>query len=125
MSAFNPFLRVVSDMMRRFGGDGTMLRIVNGTYDPDTSTMMPAETTYPIRAMIFDYIPRLDGSGLEKSSLIRNGDKQLFIKTDPVVPAPEPNDKITFGGVTYSVVVVKSLDPSGAQPIYYELYLRE
>lgn len=125
MSAFNPFLRVVSDMMRRFGGDGTMLKISGGVYDPITSTMSSAESEYPIRAMLFDYVPRLDGSGLEKSSLIRNGDKQLFIKPDEGMPAPEPHDKITFGGITYSVIVVKALDPSGSQPIYYELFLRE
>jgi hypothetical protein len=112
-------------MMRRFGGDGTMVTLTGGTYNSETSTMEPTVTTYDIRAMIFDYVPKQDGVGQENRTLIRNGDKQLLVKTSEEHPAPMPNDKITFGGVTYSVVVVKDLNPSGSQSIYYEVYLRE
>lgn len=125
MAAFDPFIRTVSDMMRRFGGNGVLEVTKGGVYNPETSSVEPQVIEYAMRAMIFDYVPRMDGAGVENKSLIRNGDKQMFVKTDPELPAPEANDRITFGGITYAVIVAKELNPSGSAPIYYELYLRE
>ncbi len=126
-NAFNPFLRVVSDMMRKFGGNGT-LEVFTGTssYDPETSTMVVAKRSYTIRAMMFDYVPRKDGQNLENGSLVRSGDKQLFIKPDTTHPAPKVGtDMIVFGGKRYGIVAIKELNTSGGTTVYYELYIRE
>lgn len=125
--SFDPFLRTVANMMQRFGGDGTLHSTVGtSVYDPETSSMSVEVKEYPIRGMMFDYVPKMDGAGTNKNNLVRIGDKQLIIKTNSDNPAPKAGtDKITFGGVTYAVITVKTSNPSGATPIYYEAFLRQ
>lgn len=124
--ATNTLLRTVGQMMQRFGGDATLV-VDSGdsTYDPETSTTVSSVKSYPIRVLAFDYIQRLSGMTVQDGTLIKTGDKQVFIKPDSKVPTPRIGvDKITFEGRNWTVLALKAHNPSGTMPYVYEAYVR-
>jgi hypothetical protein len=71
------------------------------------------------------------GDGTKDSTLIRQGDKLLFIrppeKVDPyrlpLVINPS-EDRVVVGSTTYKIVTSKQTNPSATNCILYELYVR-
>jgi hypothetical protein len=127
MLPVDPIARTVLMMMARSGGDATLVAPTGEpVYDPETSTVVSPQASYPIRVLVFDYILKTQGIGTMDSTLIRSGDKQVFVKPSPDVPTPKARiDSIIFQGHKYNIVVVKELNPSGSNVVLYELYARE
>lgn len=127
-TALDPIIRTISNMMSRFGGTSTLtVTTSESSYDYDTSTSEEVVTDYPVQSIAFDYIQKKDGIGSgEGNTLIRSGDKQIFIKPYPSLPLPNPRtDNVTYKGTVYTIVTVKDYNPSGVQSVLYELFIRE
>ncbi len=123
MQQFDPFIRTVLNMMTRFGGDFIMSAPDVSSYDVSTSTATVTPVQHTVRAIIMDYVPKLEGVG--NGSLIQSGDKQVFMKPDDAIPAPDPLiNTLLINGVKYRIVTIKELNPSGTKVVLYEMYVR-
>lgn len=121
----DPIVRTVMNLMRQFGGDMELTtEMGEPVYDPTTSTVELQERAWTVRAIVFDYLPKHAGVGLETNSLIRAGDKQVWIMPGDF-PGPEAKkSSVIIKGVKYTIQVIKELDPTGSNVIVYECYAR-
>lgn len=94
-------------------------------YDASTSENVQTEKKYETKAMVFDYIRKFEGSTTEADTLIRTGDKQVYLKTSKYFSDIDASkDKLQIGNKIYSIVAVKDFNPNYKNCIYYELYVR-
>jgi hypothetical protein len=126
-STLDPFVRVVTNMMRRFGGPSTLIyKGESGEYDPSQSGPQTTDVEFPVRTITFDYIQKVEGVGTKTGSMIQDGDKQVYMQPSASVPRPRPEiDKIVYKNTTYSIVSVKEMDVTGSTVILYELCIRQ
>ncbi len=122
MDSFN---RVVQNMMTRWGGPATVVIVGASTYDPTTSESAPAESIYPVSAIQLDYTLQSNGQQAMPGTLIRSGDKQVFIQPTDILPdLKAERDFIVLGATRYRVVTSKALNPSQSSLYLYELFVR-
>lgn len=124
-SMYDPFNRVVLNMVTKYGGYSTLNVASAGSYDATTSRVVETNVQYQIRTLKFDYIPKKDGETTMPNTLIRSGDKQLFVLPS-TAPIPNPKtDEVIYQGVRHSIITVKELNPSGSNLMLIELFIRE
>jgi hypothetical protein len=126
MAAYDPFLRVVSNMLSRYGGDGVLISRGDTPYNYSTSTQEQREDCYPLRMLAFDFLQKKDGDRPMQNTLIQSGDKQIYMSAGSWVPRPIAGvDEIVYNSRVYSIVTVKELNPSGSTTVYTEMFIRE
>lgn len=107
-------------LIKRFGTGATLRRTLNdgAAYDPATATVTaPTVVDTPCSAVVIDYDQKMiDGT------LIRVGDKRVYMSAVGV-GVPFAGDLFVWQSVTYSVMSVKLLAPSGVN-VFYELQVR-
>jgi hypothetical protein len=130
----NQLDRTVASMMSKFGTPAYISVAINEEYDPATSENTVTYQDYLVNIMVFDYVRKSEGEGTEQNTLIKSGDKQVYVqppqKTEVGLALPHLNankDLLKIGDKFYKIVTVKQLNPSLAQDscILYELYVRE
>jgi hypothetical protein len=125
-STLDPFIRVVMNMMRQFGGDGQLVVTSTGEYDPASGKTPKVTQKIPARVIVLDYMQKIEGVGNKTGTMIQDGDKQAFMQPSADVPTPRPEiDKIIYKGVPHSIVSFKELNPTGTKAILYELFIRQ
>ena len=120
------FISTVNTFLIEFGGPAVFVRVNAGVYDPILSKVTQTEFLYNTTAIMMDYIKKDEGVKDRENSLIRSGDKQVFIR--PILNGPYPKQGVDFiemAGVRRKIVSVKEVNPSGLEPIFFELYVRE
>jgi len=116
----DPVVRTVANLIKLRGGPLKMSIATTGVYNPDTSTVDNVVVDYTVQALVLDA-----KESLAMGSLVKAGDKQVFIKPDPVNPKPEQGTtELTISGEVFKVYLVKPLNPSDSKVIYYEVYAR-
>lgn len=132
MSVAADFDRMVAEFMA--DDPLTVVYIKQTTGDYDTTTREALVTTYEIsvQAILLDLTLRTNGLSTEQNSLIQAGDKLLFVrppeKTNPLASSILVNpssDRIRIGNTTYKIVTFKESNPSAANQILIELYIRK
>jgi hypothetical protein len=130
----NSLDRTVASMMSKFGTTAYITVAISEEYDPSTSENVVTYQDYLVNIMVFDYVRKNEGEGTQNNTLIKTGDKQVYVqppqKTEAGIPLPHLSanrDFLKIGDKTYKIVTVKQLNPSLAQEncILYELYIRE
>jgi hypothetical protein len=130
----NALDRTVASMMSKFGTTAYVSVAVSEEYDPATSENTVSYQDYLVNIMVFDYVRKSEGEGTEQNTLIKTGDKQVYVrppqKTEVGLSLPHLNankDLLKIGDKLYKIVTVKQLNPSLAQDscVLYELYVRE
>lgn len=129
----NQLNRTVAAMMARFGTDASITVAGATEYDVETSQNVVSYRDYPVRAMFFDYIRKTEGEGEENNTLIKSGDKQVYVQPpqqagqDPLPHLQANKDFITVQGTQYKIITVKQINPSLAvnDCILFELYIRQ
>lgn len=107
-------------LLTKFGQDVTRRAYSVGTYDVNTNTMTPTTADTVRKGALFDYSLQQAGAALAIGTLIQEGDKQLLLDaTGPV----ELQDHFIIGGVEYTLVNIKVLNPAGT-PVLYDLHIR-
>jgi hypothetical protein len=137
MQDFSDFIGLVNSMMDDFGTSGVLVTTLkSGEYDPATGTATNLSGEIPFRCILMDLSLQSNGAGTRDRSLIRDGDKVLYVRpSDVLLPLLMPDgilefdsadDKVIVGGVTYGVVTSKVIDPTATwqKPIMFELYIR-
>lgn len=130
----NQLDRTVANMMSKFGTTAYVRVSLSESYDPSTSENIVSYRDFPVKAMFFDYVRKNEGEGTENNTLIKTGDKQVYIqppqKTQDGLPLPHlsPNkDYLKVGGKVYKIITIKQLNPSYSDDgcVLFELYIRE
>jgi hypothetical protein len=138
MQGFSDFIELVNSMMAEFGTTGVLVtHLADGEYDPATGTSAAITGDIPIKCILMDLTLQSNGASTRDGTLIRDGDKVLYVRpSDVLIPILMPNgileidsadDRVVVGGVSYRIVTSKVIDPSatGQNPIMFELYVRQ
>jgi len=126
------FDTVVMEMMQEFPMEAIYIKQSEGSYNPATGTVSPSTTLEtPVQALLFDLTLQSNGFSVKFGTLIEAGDKNLLVrppnKTDPLAPALVVNpatDRVVVAGVTYKIVTFKEVNPTGTDPVLFDLYIR-
>lgn len=105
-------------MLAKFGQKMTVKSSTDGTYNPDSGEVEGSvDATQTGDGVIFPYkLSEVNKEG----SLIRMDDQQVLIK---LATKPAPNDKLTVGDKTYTIISMQVLAPAGTT-ILYKLQVR-
>ena len=101
------------ELLTEFGATATLVKVIAGTYDPDTGSVSNTETSYTITL----YEEDASGSDIDGSQ-IKAGDKLAIISTIGSVQ-PETNDRITYQGADWMVVDSTRENVNGLACVYY------
>jgi len=130
----NAFDRTVASMISKFGTTANLSVAISEEYDPATSENTVMYQDYLVNIMVFDYVRKNEGEGTEQNTLIKTGDKQVFVqppqKTEMGVSLPHlsPNrDFLKVNDKIYKIVTLKQYNPSMSTEgcVMYEMYVRE
>lgn len=125
------FDSAVSNLLNRHGGLGTLKIITDGVYS-DGEILGSTTVNYNVQIAIFDYPQASAGDKANFGTLILEGDKMCYMKPvskddcdtdEPVIKANR--DLLQIGSTVWKILTVKEINPSGANPICYELHLRK
>lgn len=120
------FHSVVTEFFDTQGWSTTATLIkTTSVYDDATSENIVTEKRYSMQAMPFDYINKNEGASTLGNTLIRSGDKQVFIKPNKFVKDINPAaDTLQLGTKVFRIVTVKEINPTMCDVLYYELFVR-
>lgn len=123
------FDRTVLHFMDEFGTTALYIRQVDGEYNPTTGTVQSTEVKFPVRGILMEYTLQSNGLKNRYGTDILAGDKQFFMQPPgknklPSYPIDPTKDKLQVGPVLYNIVTSKEVNPTGVEPILYELLLR-
>lgn len=113
MSFQSDMAATAHQLLTEFGADATLIKVVAGTYDPDTSSTTNTETNYAITM----YEEDASGSDVDGTQ-VKAGDKLAMISTVGSTQ-PETNDRITYQGADWQVVDATRENVNGLACVYY------
>lgn len=124
----NNLYSVVKNVVDATGVDATLIcPATDATYDPDTSSYVGTETTYPVRVILMDFALISNGTLTDKGTLVTSSDKQVYMDmtqvdgTQPPIKLEANGFKLVVGTTTYRISVVKQYNPSTSRTIMYDL----
>lgn len=122
---FDDFHSTVLEFMRESAAIGKLVKDAEGEYDPATGTVMGARVEIDVQAILMDLTLQSNGLSAKYNTLIEAGDKEAYVRPNREVPFTiDPSDRLRIGSVEYKIVTMKEINPNGAEPILYTLYLR-
>lgn len=100
------------------------------TYNPSTGDSTGgATTTCSVKAVILDFGLVSNGLQSKAGTNISIDDKEVYLSPKDVAgnafPKPvAPNDKLTVGSVTYTILTIKEYEPDAVNNIMYKLLVK-
>jgi hypothetical protein len=132
MGPMDDFDWTVTAFMDDFGGEAVIKVKGASKKDPATGLIATIVESYPVRAILLDLDKTTSGVSQASGTTLQIGDKVCYIKPPQkdgkpyTLPPLDPaKDTVTMGGVEYTIVTLKDRNPSAANSIYLELYLRK
>jgi hypothetical protein len=126
MGFYDDITAEVLDILNECGGPATFISRSTGTYDPATGTSPVVDTPYTVQMVAFDFLQKRDGDSGQGNTLLKSGDKEIYMASKILLPRPNPKtDSIVYTGRKYSIITVKELNPSGIASVVYQLFIRE
>lgn len=128
MSLPDDFAATAFELVAALGSEATYTSVAQGEYDPATGVSI-VETTQTVKAVLLDLTLQSNGLSLKYGTEILAGDKEAYVIPpqrhggSPISVTPMA-DKLTMAGVEYTVVTFKEVNPTGADPYVYFIYLR-
>lgn len=109
---YNQVAQLAKNAIDQFGQDVTLTKTIVGEYDPVIGEAAVTKTSQSARGVVFDYgTKNIDGT------LIKQGDRQLYMSPIGLVAVAD-NYTVTVTGVTYTITMVKVLNPGGVNLLY-------
>jgi len=99
----NPFLQVAKDLIYPNGVSITFTRIVEGEYSTETGGVVNTEINTVLKA----FPKNVKVNAYNYPSLISKEVKEYLIVASDLANKPQPQDKVTQSGTTYTVDSVK------------------
>jgi hypothetical protein len=121
MSFYSELQVTAREMLTEFGQPVTVTRTEMGVPDLGTGVVPQLTTEFAGIGILFNYIYRSFGDGLEMPSTVTKSTKRLFMTVDKEI---HPKDSVQVDGVVYQIVVIKLLNPAGTK-ILYDLQIEQ
>ena len=108
-TAFYTGLRATADRLLQGKGQAmTLTKRTPGAYSDTTATATVTTATHACTAAEFDY-PRIFIDG----TMIQQGDRKVVMSAEGLTVSPEPDDTVTSGSTTKTVISAKPIAPAG------------
>lgn len=120
--------RAALDLVTQYGAVGTYTNVTPGKYVPGVGAT-DIEVTQSAKMVLLDLTLQSNGMSLKYGTQIKAGDKEAYM-IPPVrsggtaINVSPEADYLILGGVRYTVVTFKEINPTGSNPLVYMLYLR-
>ena len=101
------------DVLAQFGQAVTLRRLTPGAYDVNTSRVTQTAVDTVLKGVVFPLSP---SATLAAKRLEQDVTDQVLL--DASGPTPLPGDKVIFGSVTYVIVSVDTIAPSGVPVVH-------
>lgn len=131
MANLEDFDGVVADMMADFGGVATYISQSNYSFDPLTGVNSVSTVSIQVQAIIMELSEHSGGISFKYKTLIQEGDKLMYLRPPEKVDSSavplhiDPTtDKIIMNNITYKIVAARETDPSAANIVLHEVYVR-
>jgi hypothetical protein len=119
MTFYSELAATALELLAEFGVSGVLRRASAGTFDANAGTVTgSSDTDYTITATLFDYSLKDSGASLADGTVIQAGDKQIYAAASGLDVTPLTTDTLIINSITYKIVNVKSVAPSGVAVIY-------
>lgn len=125
------FDKAAFELVTEFGCPGTYVKTTLGDYDPVTATSPTATVEIPLLIALLDLTRPNNGFGIKSgTNEIIQADKEAYVVPPTkrgnatLLPIDVVNDTIVVNDVSYSIVTMKEVNPSGSDPLVYIFYLR-
>lgn len=125
------FDQAVLEFIKESGFIAYYVRQADGEYDPATGTVPVTTSQRPVQAILMDLTLNSNGLSTRFGTLVVSGDKQLLVRpphktypTDPKLAINTATDRVLVNGLEYKIVTFKEINPTGADPVLYDLYIR-
>lgn len=100
-------------LLTKFGASATLIKRVESAYDPATGSNSITETSYTVKAVLLNYSANETNTS---GSLIQAKDRKVIMQATTVTP--DVSDTLTFNSVTYRILEVNTLSPSGVNVLH-------
>lgn len=110
MSFYSDIAADVRAILVELGASCTITSESDSAYAISTGDVTVTDSTATGYAAIFDYSDRDYGVQVKQGTLIKAGDKKLLLESAYV---PVTGHSITFNGIKYNVMRVKTVAPAG------------
>ena len=117
MSLANALKKAASASLKKFGGDVTIKRFTNGTYDPTSGTFFKNESTVTIKGVL-DNVSRN-----QANNLIESQNKRLTISAGDLTFIPTTKDLVIINSVKFQIIQVVTNEQNNTA-ISFDLILR-
>lgn len=113
---YDKYRNKAASELRQYGGPITVRRAGKKVYDRETNTYTDTGTEF-------------SGHAVQKSISMRNVDGTNVKFGDVLFMAsldgrPLPNDTVTFGGRSYTVIDCQPMNPDGQTDIFFNIHAR-
>lgn len=112
MSLSASAINAADRLLKKFGEDGSLIRVTGSAYDPATGTNTETTSTQECKV----YISAVSAEDMADETVLRTDSK--FIMSVVGVTAPAVNDRLTVDGVTYNVQSAMKIKVSGLSVLY-------
>lgn len=115
--------RAAYELVTEFGAPA-VYSVTTTEYVPG-GQVVASKLDYPVKAVVLDLTLQSNGLSTKYGTEIKAGDKEAYVlpPSGGLVIKPD-SDTLAFGGVVYTVATFKEINPTGAKPYVYMLYLR-
>lgn len=123
--------RCIMQFMREFPLTVTYIK-ESSSYSDSTGENTVTEVLISCQGILLEVEAKPSfGDGTKNNTLIRDGDKLLFIRppqktdsTNLVLDVNPSSDKILIGTTRYNIVTFKTTNPTASNSFLYEFYIR-
>lgn len=126
------FTRMLLETFADDPATGYYQQFTDGSYDVSTGENTTVMTETPCRIILEDLTRNSNGLSSAFGTDILAGDKNCYLyppeKVNPLLTHLVVNtngDKLRIGSTAYKIINMKSTDPTGSNPILYQLMLRK
>ena len=117
MSLANALKKAASASLKKLGGDVTIKRFTNGTYDSKSGTFFKNESTTTIKGVL-DNVSRN-----QANNLIESQNKRLTISAGDLTFTPTTKDLVIINNIKFQIIQV-IINEQNNTPVSFELVLR-
>lgn len=115
MSLYSNLAATALRMLEKFGQDVVRMRPTAAAYDTSTSAAAVTTASATFRAAVLDY-----GTDEVDGTLVKATDKRMIVEAAAL---PQAKDLFTIGGVQYSAIKCREINPAGT-PVAHEVQIR-
>lgn len=122
--SLDDFHFIVSEFFEEYKFIAQYVKQLDSVYDPATGTMTSSKLEVPVEAILLDLTLNSNGLSTRFGTLVIDGDKQLLVRPPEYLKIDTATDRVMVHGIQYKLVTFKEYNPTGDQPILYDLYIR-